>query len=684
MKKEVSEVKENEKRSSSTEIPARVDLAIRDRYRFFDLVATPMGNNKTLIHSRRTGGSTLISAGEANFLLSCGTFKTLHAHAEEYARQLKWGQLNNRRGLRHAVLQPLLHYVTREGLELPVREKEVNPLLWQLRQWICEGFLVPESELLNEIKQNSVGAHRNVKYKPETDKITVMGIPTCNRPAVLKRCLSSFIDHFNRHGREPDIIIIDDSRDGKQQEKNRQVLQELSRRDGSPKDQYSGNFYYMNRKQRRALARTIAYRADVEPEVMEFALMGHPACNRSEGGCRNTFLLVTRGQLALQTDDDTICQVAQPPSVQPGLRLASQATSDDYWFFESYEEAAESVEFIDEDFLGIHEQMLVKRPEELIAPFLNKTKDDLDIETLQPSFLQNMDSDKARIRMSLVGPVGDTCLFTDLYRLFLEGESFQRLLYPAEDYSWHLTTRQVIRGVTQPTVTDAIRCIGMNFAVDNQDFLPPFMPVNARGDGIFGDLLNVCFPYAYSGCTPFLLAHKPPATRSRTVDKVFSLLELIRANDVVAQLIHSSQSWLCSNDPKENLRDLGRFLINLGSCSQDDFQDRIYRIYSSETGRQIQMAEQLLSRRNKNPAYWISHMRRYIEALRNSLLNNDFLNPAEMDNSSSPESIHSKNDRKSFQEIISLFGRLLCSWPDIYEATGDFDQDELLHYMSPP
>src|SRR5699024_7971967 len=116
-----------------------------------------------------------------------------------------------------------------------------------------------------------------------------------------------------------------------------------------------------------------------------------------------------------------------------------------------------------------------------------------------------------------------------------KGGSFFRLLHPAEQYSWHLATRQVIRSVTQPTISDFPRCIGMNFAIDNRALLPPFMPVQARCDGIFGDLLKVCFSGAYAGNLPYILAHNPPEQRSRSQEEVFTLQEQIRVNDIISE-----------------------------------------------------------------------------------------------------------------------------------------------------
>ncbi|MEX2362997.1 MAG: hypothetical protein WD597_05210, partial [Balneolaceae bacterium] len=299
----------------------------------------------------------------------------------------------------------------------------------------------------------------------------------------------------------------------------------------------------------------------------------------------------------------------------------------------------------------------------------------LALEKLQPGFLQNMKQDNAGIRMSLVGPAGDTCLFTDLYRLFLEDDSLQRLLYPPEDYPWHLSTRQVIRSATQPTITDFPRCIGMNFTIDNRSLLPPFMPVQARCDGIFGDLLAVCCPGAFAGNLPNVLAHNPPKKRSRTVGNIFSLLELIRVNDIIAELIYFSKNLLYSNNSEENMETLGQFLRNLGNYPQKDFEKKIRKIYSSSISMRIQMVEQHLSQKKNKPEYCLNHLQRYKDVLIDSLLNSDFLVPNDIDNPSS-------GDRQDFQEIVSLFGRLLIHWPNIYQTIDKFKRGEILQYIT--
>ncbi|MEX2641334.1 MAG: hypothetical protein WD266_11640 [Balneolales bacterium] len=489
----------------------------QNQYRIFGVSGNPLENNRVMVESNRSGQSRVLSASDWQLLLSCQNFATLTMHTVRYQQKLKSDRLHSQNGFLENVFK---------------RNKKSNVLLSLMKDFVEAGFLVSASELNEEISDISMNSHPSITH--EHEKISVVGIPTCGRPEMLKRCLSSYIQNFRQNQRVPDIFIIDDSKQRLYQQKNQSVVKNISKL-------YAGNIFYMDRQQRLLFANIVADEVGIEPALMNFALMGHPGCNRSEGGCRNAILLLTQGKMVLQTDDDTICQIAQPPTVRKKLTLTSEPSSDEYWFFKSYQDATEAVDFIDVDFLSIHEQILGKTLKSVINPFLD-IDCDLDTQKVQSSFVRNMVRGKVEIGISQVGPVGDTGLGTDLYRLLLESDSCKRFLYPAENISWHLTTRQVIRSVTHPTISDITRCIGMNMATDNRTFLPPFMPVQSRSDGTFGDLLTVCFPYTFAGCMPYVLAHDPPVDRTRTIDQLFSIAESVRLNDIISELIYAWQN----------------------------------------------------------------------------------------------------------------------------------------------
>lgn len=635
-------------------------------YKIFDVDVISEKEGSVLIHSRRSTHSRWLTLSELQLLFSCREFESLAVHATNYVRHMKLKQQRNQNRMVRQ-LSKFLTFSDREEKTIPdILPGEISPFLEQLQEFAAKEYLISESSLVNEMDQLARKViHQRVSV---TNRIGAIGIPTCNRPKTLERCLRSFFDNFNRHQRSPDILILDDSHSTRIQQQNRSVIITLQKG-------YSGRIRYMNRRHRRRFARFVAHHAGLGVETLEFALMGHPSCHRSEGGCRNTLLLLTLGQLVLQTDDDTICRPAKPLVSHTGLKLNSTLSSDDYWFFKSYQEVLETIHFIDTDFLALHEQYLGKDPQSIISTCLNNGIKP-DISKLNASFIEKLKSGNAKIRMTLPGPAGDTCLFTDLYRLFLKGESYRRLITPLEDYLWHLSTRQVVRSVSSTVLSDMIRCIGMNFAIDNRSLLPPFMPVQARCDGIFGDLMSVAFPEAFAGNIPWILPHNPPDPRTRSVDELFSMLESVRVNDIVSILIFAMQDELKSKASSENLRTAGQLLIELGRKSDRQFRNEIHYLYTLVLKQTVQMGEQALDSKINAPEAWQDHVRRYMKVLERSIQGVDFLIPADINKPSS-------SDKQDFKEIVCLFGELLIYWPDIYESIQSITEDEMTAYVEP-
>lgn len=633
-------------------------------YKFFDVDVVSEKEGHVLIRSRRNAHSRWVTLPELEFLFSCRGFESLVVHATNYARQMKLEQQRNRKSIWQLLPKFLSRDDDKEETIPHVRVKELSPFLEQLQEFAAEEYLVSESWLLKKIH---LLAHEGRQQRvPEADKIDVIGIPTCNRSESLKRCLRSFMENFNFHQRNPDIVILDDSHTTEAQQQNRAVLIALKR-------SYPGRIRYINRERRQRFARAVARHTGMSPVILEFALMGHPSCYRSEGGCRNAYLLLTQGRLALQTDDDTICKPARPPVSNPGLKLTSTLSSDNYWFFKSHLEALEAVHFIEADFLALHEQLLGKNPLSVISSCLTEGIRP-DVGDLSPSFLGKLKSRNAKIRMTLPGPAGDTCMYTDLYRLFLGGESLERLITPPEDYDWHLSTRQVVRSVTRTVISDITRCIGMNFAVDNRSILPPFMPVQARCDGIFGDLIAVSFPEAYAGNIPWVLPHQPPDPRARSVDNLFSMLESIRINDIVSILLFAIKNELEDKDSSENLRSAGRLLMDLGRMPDRQFSNEIRHLYTMVLEQTVQMGKQALFRNSDTPKEWKNHVQRYMKGVEKSILETDFLIPVDIDKPTSP-------DKQDFKDIVHLFGELLTCWPDIYKSIQTMTEDDMEAYV---
>jgi hypothetical protein len=98
-----------------------------------------------------------------------------------------------------------------------------------------------------------------------------------------------------------------------------------------------------------------------------------------------------------------------------------------------------------------------------------------------------------------MGAWGDSGMFRHWQRLGLEGETFQRLVSNKSLYQDYLCTRKILRTPAQTTIGDSPFCMAMNIGLDTSRLPPPFMPVQRNQDGIFGQLLYLCFKQACRG-----------------------------------------------------------------------------------------------------------------------------------------------------------------------------------------
>jgi hypothetical protein len=93
--------------------------------------------------------------------------------------------------------------------------------------------------------------------------------------------------------------------------------------------------------------------------------------------------------------------------------------------------------------------------------------------------------------------------------LSLKGSSRQRLLRSEAEYYSAISCRQVLRKASLPVITDGMFCMATSIGLDNQDLLPPFIPVMRNQDGVFGATLRKCFENSYLTHLPWAFLHSP-------------------------------------------------------------------------------------------------------------------------------------------------------------------------------
>lgn len=597
-----------------------------------EAVAFPVGGENTLLYSRFRRNSMLLPRRTVNILLACRGFGTIDQHVER---------------LREAF-----------GDVSPTRET----LCGILRDGAVSGFLVSASEIIARLSS------LNTSRTPPSP-ITTIGIPTRNRPEILRRGLRSYIESAREYGRNTRFAVVDDSENMTAQLENQRVVSSL-------KKHYGVDLRYAGPGERARFAKRLAKKAGVPRSVVNFAILNAGPFRPSPGASRNALLLHSAGELLLQTDDDTVCKVADVPDSSPGLTLTSRPDPTQFWFFPDRDSAMNSVQFVQRDFLALHESLLGRDLASCISSI--RSDGDWNIDTLGGDFLRRAEDGSGRILATSAGIVGDSGMRRTCFYLFYGKPSFTRLTESEQKYRAAMASQQVLRAVTRSTVSGGGHCSAGNLGLDNRRLLPPFMPLQKGEDTIFGKLLFGCFADAFVGFLPWALAHLSPG-EARPDDRNERIYG--DAHDFLSAIItsfHDSNGLLPQACCAESqLTRLGKYLVDLAAASASDFRETVRTIAWRSAASRLDRLEKHLKTQTPHVDYWENDLACLLNRYRKSLIEENYDAPSDL--------LTVDNDdkaRRLFKELVSQFGYLLQYWPQMVAATVELRQSGDL--LAPP
>jgi hypothetical protein len=290
-------------------------------------------------------------------------------------------------------------------------------------------------------------------------RIDWLAIPTCGRPALLKRALRSYVANAKKYDRNYSFLIADDSRDASDRALNRRITSEIARRSG-------GRFFYSSRLDRSRFARALASDGKIPERVTRFALLGEIGANR------NGVLLQTLSGMVLSADDDTVCH--------PGTVGGSNPEATETWYFKDRKRALAFVRPAEIDFAAEHERLL----------------------------------GTGGVILTTNGVAGDCGMGNHRNSVIMMGEPATRArLRTNKAYGAALSSRETVRQSVEARVTHCGPFMATCFGLDNRQSLPPFFPVHRNEDGLFGHMLLRLLPSALAGHLPFVVEHAPPGRR---------------------------------------------------------------------------------------------------------------------------------------------------------------------------
>jgi hypothetical protein len=584
----------------------------REKFRLDDVRIWHIGESTSALFSPRTNRVIHISHETAQFISRCTSFRTLEQHAE------------------------------RSCGELGIHQDQCSA---ELTRIFSNGFFLSEDGFIDGLRRKS----------EETTKaplsITAIGVLTHDRVNAIEPCLRSYARNLETHGRTAEVIVTNDSRDPNVERNYKDRLLCLRPSLGAP-------LLYSGAAEKSAFAEALAHEAAVDPAIVRFALFDTEKCGYSEGANRNALALDTVDRGLFCADDDTLCQIALIPDQQPGLDMVSKQNPTRVRYYQSHDQAQQSVAFVEEDLLAMHEALLGRSAEYLLTTHRGNG---VGLDQASPGFLRHLATRGGTVRVSWTGILGDSGWTFPTFALLEEGAARDELLEGEEHYRASYCSRQILRGVPRTTVSDGPYCQTTFLAFDHRGCLPPFMPVQRGPDVIFGVTMRMCMPDSYVGYVPRALLHVPVTVRKNLPEDVWRPAHINLYNVVLESLTYPIP--FTSNNVEDNIRKLGDRVVELGALPERDFKERICGLLLNGASMQIRSLEHLLKKHRETPTFWADDVKRRMAALRSALIDPTFFVPIDLQKPHSHDAVLTLTQR-----LVLKFGQLLQAWPQLVQA----------------
>ncbi|HEY1257578.1 MAG TPA: hypothetical protein VGF01_22645 [Terracidiphilus sp.] len=477
-------------------------------------------------------------------------------------------------------------------------------------------------------------------------RIECIAIPTRNRPEMLRRCLGELQENLAEFGRNPQVVVLDDSDSEPLQRANAEVMDAHARKWGT-------KLLHIGEEKRSHITAQLARKTGISSESVTFALKRNPEYSVSMGAAQNVLLLATIGRCTLFLDDDVRCRLASIPGSCDDVAL--RESDIESWFFKDASEI-EQCSFVREDLLGLHERLMNLSPSD-------KTKDFVAAhETDSNTVFRRIESGEARVAAAQMGIVGDSGVDSPLTSYISGRETWTRLSGSEGLYQAAIRNRLIMRGAKNFIVTHNNHTQTHCLALDNRDGLPPFLPIQRGQDGLFGLLIFKCVPNSLFGLIPRAILHSPEQAREFAPGAAVASIEHFLLSEAMMALV-STCGAITGTTTGQRVASLGRSLAELRCASEEEIQDRLHSAIERLMLQLLQVVQARLDQ--ANDAYWRTDLEQIRDAALARLNSRNDLPISDLGNA--PGKPYSGN---GLREIVLAFAELLQYWPTLVEASS--------------
>jgi hypothetical protein len=471
-------------------------------------------------------------------------------------------------------------------------------------------------------------------------------VPTAGRPALVRRCVASFVHDASLSGRRIQVVVSDNSGNPDSERNCRAELEQVAQLNDV-------KVTFVGAIEARAIREEILRQTNVPIETLNFLLSGIPG-KPNIGANRNLLLVLASGRRVLSADSDMICEPRRFRDANsttrefcgPTISAVEYRAAPDGRSLE--EQTVRSSRFLWDS----HDEVLGRRCATMLRDCLQS-----DLLTISGDAVKSVIRGVGTIRASYSGIYGDPGIHCRPSLAFMFNQT-PNSLRPAGVCDEALTTGDMVIAAKSTLISRGGPWPGGCFGIDLSEVGPPFMPCYQGEDWLFGLLLS-SRPDSYVAHLAEAVLHRPSCVR---VTVNYDAAISIRMADIMRGLCMSTAAAKSSLSTRDWLYQMG---TELSQASDDDLNQWLHGV-SWSYYRSLMTTLERISMDTDTPDSVIEatdHLRRAVDrAIRRA----DFIVPFELrGQSANGTTEEALNDTYSF---INLFGRGLRQWPAIVAA----------------
>ncbi len=593
----------------------------------FDLCkayAAPGGNY--LLHNTRNGKRAMVMPEVYASLLRCGQFQTIASHTANI--------IEGNPGMKD-------------------QQATINNVLQQM---LDTGMMVSAKKVCDRLK-----AKVDTGVEDHEISAPVVAINTWERPQALERLLESVVANCNTT-KVHRLYVIDDSRKAENISKNQDLVETYASRVATPLE-------YFGQDEQQALLDDLSKRLPEHESAIRFlADQSRWRDHWTSGLNRNLALLLSCGHRLVMMDDDSICDVYDPPQLKPNITFSDNPREAD--FFASEQDWAHLHQPINPDPVSRHMQCLGLPFSEAVAVLGQGNLKPAGLSNATALQISELEPD-SRVLMTECGSLGCPGTTSNTWLPNMAENSLKRMLKSGQKTTNALTRRKVWSGRNHPHFAPRPNMSQIT-GFDNRHMLPPYLPIMRAEDQLFGYMLDFIFPSAVTLDYPWAIPHLPlPEREWQNKDLNFTPSDSFPS--FFFEMILEKKSSCLSDLPADRLANLSAWFKKMSTASSKSLGDMYRDTRLCDDSDRLEQLNGLLTANESAPVNWQNYLRNGSKELNMDL---EVASRPGFAVKGFPKGMEGEELIGFWRDVWAGFADALNAWPQIRQAAADILEAE--------